>query len=150
MAKSKLPKPTIPGSGWKLLPYIAETGKSEVIDFLDELRSSRFKMFVHFDHVVKPLLEEKGPFAVGPPHWEGVGGSLYEIRSGKVRIYCAVKHPKVVLMYRGVVKFWPLFRGSDRSICERYHVDAMSSRYNQQQRELEHLAYQQRRSNDPR
>jgi len=120
---------------WRLVPYIAPSGRSQVLDFLDSLRLKDFPRFVQVREVLMPEIENRGPFLIGPPIWEGLGAGFYEIRSARVRLYCSVMDPRLVMMYRGVVKRWPRFREEDRRICQRARKDAESDAYDQEKRE---------------
>lgn len=132
---------------WLLLPYVAPSGRSQVLDFLDGLRESDFDRFAYFHEVLKPQFESTGPFEVGPPHWEGLGRGLFEIRWARCRIYCSVEPPKLVVMYLGLVKRWRRFEPNDRKICDRNRSDFLSDGYDTEKREYMYRARQRRRTN---
>lgn len=82
---------------------------------------------------------------VGPPHWKGLGGELFEIRWRRHRIYCSVEDPRRVMMYVAVYKLWDKFRASDRNKCLTRRADTLSADYDEEQRKFKYLAYCQRR-----
>jgi hypothetical protein len=141
------PPPDQSGGEWRLVPYIAPSGKSQVLRFLEDYRQSDFNGYAHLVEVVFPQLKATGPFT-GPPHWEPLGGGLGEIRSRQCRIYCAVLSARRVMMLMGVIKRWRIFRNSDRRYCETCRTDAESSAYDQEKRGyLYKLHCQRRRAN---
>jgi len=134
------------GGGWLFVPYIAESGKSEVQDWLTQLREDRFTDFVFFQETLRPLFVTEGPFKVGPPYWEGLGEGLYEVRFGRCRLYCSVEDARQIVMYRGVVKRWPKFDAKDRKFCERGREDFKSQEYDQEKRGYLYRDHCQKRS----
>jgi hypothetical protein len=111
---------------------------------LERLKADNLKSWLHFEEIRRQMLE-RGPFAVGPPYWEGLGDGLYEISWGRNRVYCSVETERCVVMYLGVYKLWKKFRRSDRRACEARRNDFLSAAYDQEQRELKYLAHCQRR-----
>lgn len=136
------PRSPQPSAGWTLAPYITEQGRSELSDWLQGLRKSHFRRWVDFEKVKRPLLETRGPLIVGPPLWEALKGGLFEIRWWKCRIYCSIKDPKTVIMYRGAIKYWTKFLDEDREFCERCRIDAEGAEYDHEARNFRYLARQ--------
>jgi hypothetical protein len=137
-----MPKPEKPV--WRTLPYISASGASEVLDYLEELKASDLKSWLHFKNICEQIVA-RGPFAVGPPYWEGLGDGLFEISWGHNRVYCSVEGTRVVMMYVAVYKLWKKFRPEDRKKCEARRADVQSVAYDEQQREYLYLAHCQRR-----
>jgi hypothetical protein len=107
--------PPASGGGWKLVPYIEANGKSQVLDWIAEMRKKDFRDYVQLRESLWPEFESRGPFAVGGRYWAALGDALYEIRfANRRRIYCSIKNPRLVMMYMGVLKMWPKFRPKDR------------------------------------
>lgn len=127
--------PPHPRGGWRLVPYIGPSGKCPILDYLNELRRMDRRRYLQFQEVLRPMLESRGPFDVGPPYWVGVGDSLWEIRFGRCRIYCSIKDPKQAMMLLGATKFWKKFRPGDRALCLQRKADCENEAYDQEQRE---------------
>ena len=134
-----------PEDDWRLVPYIAPSGHSAVMDFLGELHRTEPKSFIKFHEIVVPRLEERGPFHVGPPMWEGLGDGLWEIRWGRCRIYCSIEHVRRVFMYDGVIKRWRAFDKTDRQRCQQGRADVASGDYDEEEREYLYHDYCQKR-----
>lgn len=142
-------RPPLKRGGWRLVPYIKATGRCQVLDFLVALRARALTKYVTFQEVVKPLLEERGPFQVGPPYWENLGDGWHDIRwSGRCRIYCSVEDPELVVMYTGCEKRWRTFDDGDRQACESGQADFTSNDYDQEQREYLYHARRNRESDE--
>lgn len=137
------------GGGWKLVPYIEENGRSQVLDFLEDVRAHDLEAYALFYESIKPEFEKRGPFEVGPPYWEGLKGGLWEISWGRRRIYCCLQPQKRVLMLLGVFKRWRRFRDADRRICERYRADAERPDYDHEARAYRYWVRQRRGKNGP-
>ncbi len=136
------------GGGWRLVPYVTATGRCQVLDFLEALRSQAFAKYVHFQEVLRPEFETRGPFNVGPPSWENLGDGWHDIRwGGRCRIYCSVEDARLIVMYIGVIKRWRTFDRSDRKRCANGRADFLSEDYDQEQREYLYYARCQRQSN---
>ena len=137
------------GGGWRLVPYISASGRCPVREFLRDLKRSNPRAAADFYELWRPRFEKHGPFVVGPPHWEGLGDELYEIRwCGKCRIYCSVEPIRRVLMYMGVVKRWRRFDPEHRRTCDNRRADVRSKDYDDQKREyIYHGVNQKRREN---
>jgi hypothetical protein len=134
------------GSRWRLVPYIQDTGKSSVMDFLDSLREQSPKVYEEFHQVVKPQFEEHGPIDVGPPRWEGLGGGLAEIRwFGSHRLYCSIESGRRVMLYMGVVKYWRIFKREHRRFCDTARADVLSGAYDEKARERKYRALRDKR-----
>lgn len=134
-------------SGWRLVSYITEQGRCVITEFLADLRRTNARAYVEFLEHWRPLFEAQGPFRIGPPHWEGLGGELYEIRWGRNRIYCSVERVRTVMMLLGRIKTWPKFTKEDRKVCEQRLADVRSRSYDQSQRQKAYEARQQRGKN---
>jgi len=105
------------------------------------------RQYAHFQHVVRPEMEVRGPFEVNGRYWESLGQGLYEIRFGKGRIYCSVIGlRRLIMLYRAVIKRWPKFRPEDRRFCEQCKPDAESADYDQEKREYLYRNLCQRRT----
>ena len=133
-----------PRQPWTTVPYIGPNGCCDVLDYLDKLRGRKINSWQNFENI-REKIETDGPFAVGPPYWQGVGDDLFEISWGHHRVYCSVEHPQRVLMYLAVYKLWPKLRPGDRKKCNTRRSDVRSSAYDDEQRQLKYLAYCQRR-----
>lgn len=136
--------PPSSGGGWRLVPYIKSSGHSPVLDFLEQLRLGDMKRYAPFQMLRKEF-ESRGPFAVGGPYWEGLGGGLFDISWGRCRIYCSLTDPRQIMMLLGLIKRWRTFTNSDRRLCEQYKSDIESGAYDQEQREYRYQAYCERR-----
>ncbi|MEP6494941.1 MAG: hypothetical protein ABJF01_19800 [bacterium] len=132
---------------WQTVPYIRANGGCDVLDYLDRLRERKLRSWLHFEELRKQIIA-RGPFDVGPPYWQAVGDSLFEISWGHNRVYCSVEGQRIVMMYAAVYKLWPKFRSADRRKCESGRDDVRSAAYDQEQRELKYLAFCQRRGKD--
>ena len=130
---------------WRLVPYVAASGKCEVRDYLEQLKANNFKSFAMFDQALRPRFEMEGPFAVGTPYWEGLGDGLFEISWGRHRIYCSVEDPRRIMMYVAAYKLWRKFKREHKRLCEQRRAEMLSSAYDEEFRELTLRAYQQRR-----
>ena len=135
----------VPDSEWRLIPYVAPSGHSPVLTFLDELHRVRPKWYLDFHERVKPTLAKRGPF-VGPPMWEGLGGGLYEIRWVRCRIYCSTESERRIVLYEGVIKRWRVFGNKQRRLCEQRQTDFQSAAYDEESRSYLYEAYCQRRA----
>lgn len=91
------------GLAWEAIPYIKQSGRCQVLDFFEGLKSKSFKDHLELTEIVIPRLEETGPMMVGPPHWEGVGDGLYEIR-------CKMSPPARLLLLGGRQEDRDVFR----------------------------------------
>jgi hypothetical protein len=131
-------------SPWWLVCYVTEQGQCPVRRFLRDLRRKDPKSYVEFRTHWVPLFVELGPFRIGPPHWEGLGGELYDIRWGRNRIYCSVEPAQTIMMLLGRIKMWRTFDNADRRICEQRLADVRSDSYEQAQRETIYEARHQR------
>ena len=136
-----------PKPRWRTVPYIASGGRSDVLDYLEDLKTKDFSQWQHFQNIKDEMLN-RGPFDVGPPHWVGVGGGLFELRWRKNRIYCSIEPTQRIVMYVAVLKRWRLFRATDRAKCESRRAEFLSPDYDEQQREYLYLANRQRRQKD--
>lgn len=130
---------------WRLIPYVAPSGHSPVLEFLDELHRTKPKWFLDFHNRVKPALVRRGPF-VGGPMWDGLGGSLGEIRWGRCRVYCSTESDRRIVMYEGVVKRWRVFQNKHRRLCEQRRDDFLSVEYDEESRGYRYEVYCQRRA----
>lgn len=145
-AKSTMPNPPpTRGGGWSLVPYIMPNGKCEVQDDLDEMRRTEYRRYAHFQDVLRPEFESRGPFEVGGRYWTSLGDGYFEIRfSNRGRIYCTTG-PKTVVMYRlRTAKRWRAWLSEDRCFCEQGRADVESGTYDQEHREY---LYRKRRNN---
>jgi hypothetical protein len=133
--------------GWRLVPYIKQSGRCPVLDWLnDELYSENPVAYWDFHDVWKPRFERNGPHAVGPPHWEGLKRELYEIRwDGNCRIYCSIESQRRIVMYLGCVKRWDIFDRGHRKTCDERRKDFRSTDYDQQARTYKYYALYQKR-----
>lgn len=127
---------------WRTVPYIAPDGRSDVLDYLNDLRSRDVRAWQRIENIREQFIA-RGPFVVGPPYWEGVGGGLYEIRSNHYRVYCSVESEQRVVMYVAVFKLWKKFR--HRTLCDTRRADFLSADYDEQKREYLYLARSQKR-----
>lgn len=118
---------------WRLVPYVEASGKSRVMEFLDGLREANPKAYEEFYQIIKPEVEEHGPWATS--WWVPVGRHLAEIKwFGPHRLYCSVESDRRVLLYMGVVKRWPKFKTAHRRFCEWAREDARSADYDEESR----------------
>jgi hypothetical protein len=129
-----------------LVPYVKASGSCPVMDFLEDLRSSDLRTFLWFNEVLRPLIEERGPFEIGGSYWEALGDGLYEISFGRRRIYCSVEGRRVIMMYQAVRKTWQKFRKSDRKLCEQARAEVQSGEYDEEKRAYLYKLYIQRRT----
>lgn len=141
---SRRPADSGPQPPWQTVPYIAPNGACDVIEYLAGVRKEDARSWLRLENIRK-LMIERGPFAVGPPYWEGLGDGLYEVRSEQHRIYCSVEPQRLIVMYLAVWKLWPKFLSKHRRLCEARQQDFQSAAYDQEQRELLHKAYSQRK-----
>ena len=133
-----------PRQQWRTVPYIEASGRCDVLDYLENLKAKNLRSWQHFQNIRSQVIE-RGPFAVGPPYWEGLGDGVYEVSWGRHRIYCTIEPEKRVVMYVAVLKRWRVFRNSDRALCEARRVDFLSPDYDEEQRALLYKARCQRR-----
>ena len=131
---------------WALDPYITESGRSQVSEFLSELRGREADAFARWTFSRK-LIEEHGP-AIGPPNWKSLGGGLGEIRwragRSQFRIYCAVRPDKRIAMLHAVKKKWAVFPPDHRELCLRRLEEMNSPAYDQEARWYLHQDYLRR------
>lgn len=132
-------------SGWQAVPYIKASGRSQVLDFFEDLQANRFSDHQELLVIAIPRLEESGPMVVGPPLWVGVGGGLFEIRRGRMRVYCSLEPGQKIVMYIGREKRWREFTAGDRKLCEAGRDDYLSSQYDHAERETFYLQWRSRR-----
>jgi hypothetical protein len=131
---------------WRTVPYVSPSGASEVVDYLRDLRDGNRKSWEFFENIRSQIVE-RGPFIVGPPYWEGVGGELFEVSWGRHRVYCSVEEPRLVVMYCAVYKLWPKFRSADRRKCETRRSDFRSGEYDEESRSYLYEMHRQKRDN---
>ena len=129
---------------WQILPYIATSGSSDVLDYLESIKDTKRRSWEHFENLRKQI-EQRGPFALGGPYWEAVGDQLYEISWGRNRAYCSVEGERIVVMYVAVLKLWPKMRSGDRKKCLVRRDDFRSASYDHEKRTYSYLGHRQRR-----
>jgi len=130
---------------WRLVPYIGESGHSQILDWLEDVHAQHPTRYIEWQEVVKRRLLDHGPFAVGPPLWEGLGDGFFEVRWGRCRIYCSVESGRRVMMYEGAIKRWRKFDLRTRRICEQRRADVQSDAYDEEQRNYRYLDYCKKR-----
>jgi hypothetical protein len=129
---------------WKVVPYIAPSGSSDVLDYLEALKGRKRRSWDHLQIILKEM-EQRGPFDLGGQYWEAVGDQLYEISWGRNRAYCSVEGERVVVMYVAVNKLWPKMRSGDRKKCFVRRADFQSAAYDLENREYLYRAHCNRR-----
>lgn len=139
-----------PSLPWKVVPYIAPSGRCDVLDYLEDLRDRKRRSYEHFE-IIRAEMEARGPFNLGGQYWEAVGDQLYEISWGRNRAYCSVEDNRIVVMYVTVLKLWKKMRASDRRLCLSRRADFqtigsdLKDGYDLEKRELLYRAYRQKR-----
>lgn len=125
---------------WQIVPYVAPSGGSDVLDYLEDLKSRKRRSWEHFE-IIRKEMEQRGPFDLGGQYWESVGDQLYEISWGRNRAYCSVEGERIVVMYVAVLKLWPKMRKGDRRKCLVRRADFQSVGYDLEEREYLYRAH---------
>lgn len=139
-----------PDPGWRFVFYIAESGKCEVWEMLEELRETDFPSYTFFLNNILEPLKENGPFALPKPYWEDLGNGFSDLSWGRHRIYCCVEPPRRVFALLAVPekRFRSFFSKKGRLVekCESRRADIRSGNYDEGKRNAAFQEYRRRRT----